>query len=72
MSAFEHHEPHVIFIEYDMCSLLLFQPLQIRTGTRITMMSIRLDVNQSTFLCLESPRESYLYLCKDYVMKYVI
>jgi hypothetical protein len=67
VSFFEPHEPHVIFVEYDMCSLLLFQPPQIRTGMRITVMSFRLDVNQSMILCLESPRESYLFISVTFV-----
>jgi hypothetical protein len=47
-----------------------------RIGTRIVAMNIRLDVNQSMFLLLESPQESYLFisatLCKDYVLLFVM
>jgi hypothetical protein len=47
-----------------MCSPLQFPTHQDgkmnRIGMRIIAMNIRLDVNQSMFLCLESPQESYL------------
>jgi hypothetical protein len=47
-----------------MCSPLLFPTHQDgqmnRIGMRIIAMNIRLDVNQSMFLCLESPQESCL------------
>jgi hypothetical protein len=46
--------PHVIFVEYDMCSLLLSPHTSgwemNRIGKRIIVMSIRLVVNQSAYL----------------------
>jgi hypothetical protein len=42
-----------------------------RIDKRIIVMNIRLDVNQSTYLCLESPRErereSYLFISVSFV-----
>jgi hypothetical protein len=56
------------------CYLHIHQDGQMnRIGKRINAMNIRLDVNESTYMWLESPRERViflfpLHLCKDYVL----
>jgi hypothetical protein len=46
-SLFVPHEPCVILVEYNMCSLLLF-PQQMKIMKMIIVMSTSLGVNQST------------------------
>ena len=61
----EPHEPLVILVEYDMCSLLQFptpQVMQMTTfGMRTTVMSTRFGVNQSTVSLCGACVESVVY-----------
>ena len=62
---FEPHEPLVILVEYDMCSLLQFpntsDMIMKMTGMRITVMSTRFGVNQSTVSLCGASVESVVY-----------
>jgi len=70
---FEPHEPLVVLVEYDMCSLLQFPSLQVMPmmmlGMRITVMSIRFGVNQSTVSLCGASVESVVYFMLSFLYK---
>ena len=70
---FEPHEPLVILVEYNMCSLLQFHNtpgmLMMIIGMRTIAMSIRFEVNQSMLSLCGASFESVVYFMLSFFMR---
>jgi len=68
---FEPHEPLVILVEYDMCSLMQFPNTSgyDNEDDWITVMSTRLGVNQSMLSLYGASVESVVYFMLSFMYK---